>query len=272
MSALDTLLGRPSPTPVPDVSISPPPLGAPRRAALVGELRSAHEIGRLLRASTWLALAPRGHGQVVIDLPGWRAPEVSGAPIRAYLRLLGYETRSWGLGRNRGTPERDVDRLVERLSQRSGDQPVSLVGWSLGGLIAREVAREIPDRVERVITYGSPIVGGPTHTVAATSYGEEECQRAERFLRHRAADRPLAVPVTAIYTKRDAIVDWRACIDHISPDVEHVEVRSTHLGLGLDPDVWWAVATSLARLPRRYSPTSAHKPASRDDHDGDGRR
>ena len=246
MSPLAALLGRPSPRSVADASCTPAPVAGRSRASLASELLSAVELGRLMRAAPWLARAPRGDGRIVIDLPGWRAPEVSGAPLRTYLRFLGYDARGWGLGRNRGTPERDVDRLVELLPRLSPDRPIALVGWSLGGMIAREVAREIPDQIEQIITFGSPTVGGPTYTAAAATFGEKECRRVDKFLHLRATERPLALPVTAIYSKRDGVVDWRACIDRSSSDVEHVEVRSTHLGLGIDPDVWWAVANALA--------------------------
>ncbi len=97
-----------------------------------------------------------------------------------------------------------------------------------------------------MITYGSPIIGGPSHTLAASSYGREECERIAAIAARTEAEDPLRVPVTAIYTRRDGVVDWRACIDRGSPGVDHVEVRSTHLTLGLDPDVWWTVASALA--------------------------
>lgn len=106
--------------------------------------------------------------------------------------------------------------------------------------------RAVPERVAQVVTFGSPIVGGPTHTIAARSYGPEECRRVEALARRLDADRPIQAPITAIFTRNDRVVDWRACIDRHSPRVRHVEVRSTHLGLGIDPDVWWAVATALA--------------------------
>ena len=163
--------------------------------------------------------------------------------------MLGYDARPWGRGTNRGTPVRDVAALCATLS-REHHEPVALVGWSLGGLIAREVARAIPRRVSHVITYGTPVVGGPTYTFAGRMYGERASRRAERLGAQLEAVRPIQVPITAIYTRADRIVDWRACIDRRSRDVRHVEVRSTHLGLGVDPDVWWVVAQTLAEPPR----------------------
>ena len=128
--------------------------------------------------------------------------------------------------------------------------PVSLVGWSLGGVVAREVAREHPDAVRRLITYGTPVIGGPTFTVGADAYGADECARITQLTETLDRTRPITVPVTTIYTRRDGIVTWQACLDHASRDVEHVEVGSTHLGLGVDPDVWSVVATRLAHPVR----------------------
>jgi alpha-beta hydrolase superfamily lysophospholipase len=184
----------------------------------------------------------------VVDIPGWKAPEATGAPLRGYLRWLGYDARAWGLGSNEGFPERDAPRLAERvleLAERRG--PVSLVGWSLGGIIAREVAREHPTAVRRIVTYGTPIIGGPTHTVGAAAYGRDEGTRIATLTEELDRSRPITVPVTCLYTRRDRVVAWEACVDHYSLDVEHVEVRSTHVGLGIDPDVWAVVASRLAR-------------------------
>ena len=169
-------------------------------------------------------------------------------PIRSYLSWLGYDARTWGLGTNRGGVEGDVMRFaktVASVAEKTGE-PVGLVGWSLGGVVAREVAREIPGCVSRVVTFGSPIVGGPGHTVAARSYSREEIERIGRLIEEVNRDSPLDVPTTAIFTKRDGVVDWRACIDQHTPNVRHIEVRSTHMGLGIDPDVWLAVAEALA--------------------------
>jgi pimeloyl-ACP methyl ester carboxylesterase len=192
---------------------------------------------------------PRGDGRVVIDIPGWRAPEISGLPVRRYLASLGYDARGWGLGTNTGDPERDARLLTEsivRLEAESG-RSVSLVGWSLGGVIAREVARRRPDLVHRVITYGTPVVGGPSYTAVAGRYTHEVRQHATRVTQRLDAERPIRVPITVIYSRRDGIVSWEACLDRVSPDVEHVEVRSTHIGMGVDPDVWAVVADRLAR-------------------------
>jgi pimeloyl-ACP methyl ester carboxylesterase len=135
---------------------------------------------------------------------------------------------------------------VIAIAEESG-RPVSLVGWSLGGVIAREVARRRPELVRRVIPYGPPVVGGPTYTAVAGTYTHEVREHASRIADELDAQRPIKVPLTVIYSRRDGIVAWPACLDRTSPDVEHVEVRSTHVGMGVDPDVWAVVAERLAR-------------------------
>ena len=233
----------------PDVAALARPTGPPATLTSLGELGSALGAVRLVGAAARLRSAPRGDGHVVVDIPGWRAPEVTGAPLRAYLRSLGHDARGWGFGTNLGDPRRDVDRLGRRILEvvDTVGAPVSLVGWSLGGVIAREVARQHPDAVRRVITYGTPVVGGPTFTAIARAYGDDGA--AGRVADRLDLEAPIRVPLTAVFSKRDGIVAWQACIDRSSPNVEHVEVSSTHLGMGTDPDVWMLVADRLALDP-----------------------
>ena len=223
------------------------PSGPPPTRTAFGELGAALDAARLVGAFPRLVTAPRGDGHLVIDIPGWKAPEVSGAPLRAYLRRLGYDARGWGFGTNTGNPRRDIERLAARVLQQveEAGAPASLVGWSLGGVIAREVARLHPEAVRRVITYGTP-VGGPTYTTVARAYGRRSDDGGHRESRRLDETDPIRVPLTVLFSRRDGIVSWQACIDHASPSAEHVEISSTHLGMGFDPDVWAIVADRLA--------------------------
>lgn len=223
------------------------PSGPPSTRTALGELGSGLDAVRLVGALPRLSAAPRGDGHLVVDIPGWRAPELTGAPLRAYLRRLGYDARGWGFGTNTGDPRRDVERLSTRVLELVDEtgSPASLLGWSLGGVIAREVARRHPDAVRRVITYGTP-VSGPAHTTVARVFGSGS-DDAEEVTRRLDARSPIRVPLTVMYSRRDGIVSWQGCLDHASPDVEHVEVASRHLGMGVDPDVWEVVADRLAR-------------------------
>ena len=230
-----------------DTTLFDEPAGPPSTWTAFGELGSALDAARLVGALPRLAAAPRGDGHLVVDIPGWKAPEVSGAPLRAYLRRLGYDARGWGFGTNTGNPRRDVERLAARVLELVDETgaPASLVGWSLGGVLAREVARLHPDAVRRVITYGTP-VGGPTHTTVARAYNRGSAAGARRERRRPDGRSPIRVPLTVLFSRRDGVVAWQACIDRSSPTVEHIEVSSTHLGMGFDPDVWSIVADRLA--------------------------
>jgi len=234
--------------------VSPPPPDAiprtpPSYSFLLEGLAWLDPLQLLLRAPD-LARAPRGAGEPVLVLPGFAASDASTLALRSYLRWLGYDARGWGLGTNRGDLRALVPRVIALLSQRAeaARGRVRCVGWSLGGNLAREAARERPDLVERVVTLGTPAVGGPKYTSVAHRYRRRgadldgiEAQMAER---ERV---PIRVPVTAIYSRRDGVVAWRACIDRSTPDVEHVEVSAAHLGLGFHPEVYRVVADRLAR-------------------------
>ncbi len=226
------------------------PSRPPATRTALGELGTALGAVRLAGAVPRLRSAPRGDGHLVVDIPGWKAPELSGLPLRRYLRRLGYDARGWGFGTNQGNTRHDIERLAARvldLVEELGS-PASLVGWSLGGVVAREVARRHPEAVRRVITYGTP-VAGPAYTTVARAYSRGPDPDGHREARRLDETTPLAVPLTVMFSRRDGIVAWQACIDHATPGAEHIEIASTHLGMGFDPDVWAVVADRLAAQP-----------------------
>ncbi len=231
----------------PEPPTAPAPSGPPDPRTLLSAWRLALQPARLVAATTRLRDAPRGSGEPVVLIPGFRAPEGSVVPLARYLRWLGHDAVTWGFGTNQGdleTRSRFQEQVVARAERRQ--TPISLVGWSLGGVYAREVARHAPEHVRRVITYGSPVEGGALHTLFARTLDPAKARASGERSAQRAAGRSIDAPVTAIFTRRDAIVCWTACIDRHSPRVEHVEVGSTHTGMGIDPDVWHVVATRLA--------------------------
>ena len=227
-------------------------LEPPSRSGLMGEARGLFELPRLLLGIPNLTRQPRGRGEPVLVLPGYGAGDVSTVLLRTYLRLLGYKVRGLGGETNpRQVPEllvRVLKRLVS-ISRRSG-QPVCIIGWSLGGYLAREAARERPELVQQVITLGTPVIGGPKYTVVAHWMRRRgvdmDAIEAQIALRNRVS---LTTPVTAIYSRYDRVVAWGACIDRECANIEHVEVGTTHLGLGLSAEVYRIIAQRLAAKP-----------------------
>src|ERR1043166_7076037 len=123
------------------------PLQAPPLSGLIREARVLIELPHLLLRFPFLARQPRGSGQPVLILPGYGAGDVSTALLQGYLTILGYRVRGWGKGRNRGEVPHLLPRVLKRVISltRKTEQKARLIGWSFGGYLAREVARERPD-------------------------------------------------------------------------------------------------------------------------------
>ena len=202
-------------------------------------------------AAPWLASAPRGARHGVLVVPGLLASDMSTGLLRRFLRWLGHDVRGWDLGRNVGPTEAVLDGLPQALAalaKRTGG-PVSVVGWSLGGIYARELARERPGQVRQVITFASPFaLTDPRQSRAEGAYRRRSRLHASHVrlpTRERVA-RPISVPSTAVYSRRDGIVSWQACIEPETAVHENVEVRCAHLGFGTDPATLWLIADRLA--------------------------
>lgn len=205
---------------------------------------------------TAMNTAPRGGGETVWVLPGMGVGDWTTRALRRYLCRHGFDARGWGLGRNPPDAEATLARLLPRLEALVVDTgaPAALVGWSLGGVLARELARLRPDLVRCVVTLGSPVVGGLRHTAIAGFYRLQGWNIAEIDHLVAASNRtPIRVPVTAIWSRRDGIVAWQACVDDFTPTIENLEATSCHWALGLDPEV-------LAALPERLRGTTGQAP------------
>jgi pimeloyl-ACP methyl ester carboxylesterase len=236
----------------------------PSMALLLTEpARSLAEFVTLPLAAPWLAFAPRGDGHGVLVLPGLLASDSSTALLRRFLRLLGYQVRGWQLGRNLGPTDEVLDEMpvmLAELAARAGG-PVSVIGWSLGGVYARELARQHPEQVRRVITLGSPFaMVDPRQSHADRAFRRRRGLHANgRVPTREQVGRPIGVPSTAIYSRLDGIVSWRACIEPETDLHQNVEVRCAHLGFGIDPATLWLIADRLA-LPagdlRPFRPTA----------------
>jgi triacylglycerol esterase/lipase EstA (alpha/beta hydrolase family) len=185
----------------------------------------------------------------VIVLPGLGASNSSTFLLRRYLSWLGYSVEGWELGRNSGNVEQLLPQVAEHVQEvhKKTGLKVNLVGWSLGGVLAREVARDNPASVRQVVTMGSPVVGGPKYTVFGNLYRQRgvDVDAIEATVAARESN-PIRVPVTSIYSKNDGIVGWQASIDRHSPQVDNIRVCATHLGLGISSDVFKILARKLA--------------------------
>jgi hypothetical protein len=236
---------------------------APAFSGLVREVLCLIELPRLLLRFPSLFVQPRGKREPILIFPPHGSGDGATTILKGYLRLIGYRARGWGLGRNNGSITDLMPRALKRLASfaKRSNQKVTLIGWSFGGYLARELARERPDLVCQVITLGTPVIGGPKYTALSELYRKRgmdiEAIAAEVDFRNQAA--PLETPVIAIYSRIDALVAWQACIDHQTPNVEHVEIRSTHYGFGFSPEVYRIIAQRLAQAHDRSRYESGEK-------------
>jgi pimeloyl-ACP methyl ester carboxylesterase len=197
------------------------------------------------------AAAPRGNGEPAMVVPGFATDDRWTARLREFLSTINYRVVGWGLGRNRGNVPKLIPAVIQQIERLVADRgvPLRLIGWSLGGYLAREAARERSDLIERVITLGAPVIGGPSYTASAPMYvrrGYDLDEIAATVVERE--QKPIQAPVYAVYSRSDGVVAWRACIDRFdNPRVEHHEVRSSHLGMVNSPAVFRLVADLLAR-------------------------
>lgn len=192
---------------------------------------------------------PPGEGRQVLLLPGYGADERAMGSLFTRLQALGYQPRHWGQGRNTGAVHKLLPRLAKLLQDWVAEtgQPVTLIGWSLGGYIARELARDLPEQVAGVVTLGSPAVGGPKYTITANAYRKKgfDLDAIEADMAKRDAI-PIRCPLTVLFSKVDGIVSWPATLDRLTPQARHIEVRSSHVGLVHDAGVFRTIARALA--------------------------
>jgi len=223
--------------------------------------RAMAELGSMPWASPILMQAPKGDGHPVLLLPGFMATEFSMRPLQAYLDKLGYNVFHWELGRNLGPRAigHNGEHLIARLEQIYAEtgRKVTLVGWSLGGTLSRQLSRRRPDMVRQVISLGSPIVGSPKSTNAWRAYQlltghniEDPDVQAQLAESHEVPP----VPSTAIFSRQDGVVAWQNSREPKAPQTDNIEVKGSHCGLGVNPTVLWAIADRLALPEGEWKP------------------
>ena len=222
--------------------------------------------------------APKGDGHPVLALPGFLASDLSMAPMRRYLKELGYDAHAWNMGRNLGgVASASAGRCAtccSAIHEQTG-RKVSIVGWSLGGVYARDLALQMPDMVRSVITLGSPFANDISATNATRLYEALSGEGVDDIPEIREAIAgDLPVPATSIYSRTDGIVNWHTSLLRPSATAENIEVYlASHIGLGVNPAALWAVADRLAqaranssnltdrgRLPLPMRPRKMHNP------------
>lgn len=233
-----------------------PAVPPPPRWMLLLEARAPLEYAASLAAAPWLLRAPRGDGHAVIVYPGLLASDLSTRPMRRLLRTLGHDARGWGQGRNLGARLATIERALAHVLAVHAEtgRRVSLVGWSLGGLYAREIAKRAPDAVRAVVSLGSPFTGPREGTRAVRTYRFLNRGRVEAPIEHRELHDPPACPTTSIFSRSDGIVAWPCSLQAPAALAESIEVRASHVGLGVNPLALFALADRLAQPEGAWQP------------------
>ncbi|MEO1252441.1 MAG: alpha/beta hydrolase [Pseudomonadota bacterium] len=226
----------------------------------LAEGRAIYELGGFILSRPFLNRLPKGDGHPVIVLPGFLASDRSTAPLRGLLGDLGYAAHAWGMGRNlvfNDEREEELMALIERIHGRHSEK-ASLIGWSLGGVFAREIAKRHPDKVRSVITLGSPIRSPRDFSNARHIYdrvnGSPEETQAERISQLNV---PPPVPTTSIYSKTDGVVSWRGSVQDphpANPQTENIEIPASHFGIGVNPFAMLAIADRLSQEEGAWRP------------------
>ncbi len=232
-----------------------PDHGSPSLFRLALEARTLLEAGGFALSYPLLQTSVKGDGHPVLVLPGFMASDFSTKLLRTFLKSRGYQAYGWELGRNLGRFSDPVTGCGEEIIQRlkhihaTHNQKVSIIGWSLGGIYARELARLQPDLVRFVITLGSPFSGNLTANHATWLFEKTSGYSIDTMDKDlwKTMRTPPPVPSTAFYSKTDGITAWECCLEEPQDTTENIEVPSSHCGMGHHPFVMWAIANRLAQ-------------------------
>jgi pimeloyl-ACP methyl ester carboxylesterase len=223
--------------------------------------RLVMELGSLKLSEPWLRKLPKGDGHGIMVIPGFLGDDRLNRSLVRFLVHLGYNASGWGMGVNFGPDHFVIDELIERMSRHAeqADGTITLIGHSLGGLYARELARMQPDKVRQVISLGSPFATGSDQGSNARGMydrlnpSSHEGSHLMKGKQEFALAPP--VPTTSIYTKTDGVVNWRSNIQIANHQkVQNIEVFGSHSGLTLNPAVWYLLAQRLQHTRDDWQP------------------
>ena len=177
----------------------------------------------------------------MLVIPGFGAADTSTYFLRKFLTNTGLQVYGWKLGKNDGNIGRVIQPLTTKITEISNaySEPVILIGWSLGGIIARELSRISPKEVRGICCLGSPIIGGPSYTVYAPllRYLKRDLSKISQIV-HKRESVPIRVPSHVIYSKNDGIVHWEACIDSFNAHTTHTEINTPHFSMGTSTELY----------------------------------
>jgi pimeloyl-ACP methyl ester carboxylesterase len=255
------------PAPAHDELPDPDTARAPHTSLRWRELRSVADYLVARNSRHLISRWPRGDGHTVLVIPGFMAGPRSTQFLRTFLGQLGYDPRDWGLGFNCGFApgmRQQLCRRVRELRADAGGARVSIIGWSAGGIYARELARWCPDDVRSVITLGAPFRGNhrASHAWRLWSLLNRGPEAAELVSPLARGDReqPLSVPTTCLYSKSDGVVAWQCCTSLPAASTDNVEVHSTHFGFGHTLDALYVIADRLSQPENCWRPYELTSP------------
>jgi pimeloyl-ACP methyl ester carboxylesterase len=215
--------------------------------------RALLEASSLSPSLPFLRCLPRGDAHPVYLLPGFLSDDRSMYPLRDWLTEMGYNVISWKFGRNLGPRGIDLKSLIESVADGAHEhgRPISLIGQSLGGIFAREIARAIPNQVRQVITLGAPFRRTSASGIAPVvvrlfeSINGASADKLKGELQD--VSRPPPVPCTALFSRTDGVAHWRICIEEETPHTDNVEVVGSHCGMGFNPAIYYVIGDRLAQ-------------------------
>lgn len=222
------------------------------------EVRAIPEFFLIAPMLPALMQCERGNSSPVVVFPGFLANDGSTVPLRKFLNHLGYDVSGWQQSFNLGPKPGVIDaakQLVSDAFHKTGKK-VSLVGWSLGGIYAREVAKLVPDMVYCVITMGTPFSEQHNSTKLSKLYKLLTQRDASTDAAMFDLPTPPTAPTTSIYSKTDGVVGWQSSLQQSSdnPFTENIEIHSSHLGMGANPFAWIIIADRLAQSLNTWTP------------------